>query len=141
MRRVPPSAMAREEIQQLLTNGSLGATTNILSQLALLGVQYLGQLGMEQEQTDLLGRGHYERAEEPKGYRNGYEDRKVVTAEGPVGFRVPQVRGTDERFGPRSWTSSSATPRCSRSWWWRCTPGDFPPATSRTAFGTKPATR
>ena len=71
MRRVPPSAMAREEIQQLLTNGSHGATTNILSQLALLGIQYLGQLGMEQEQTDLLGRGHYERVEEPKGYRNG----------------------------------------------------------------------
>lgn len=101
MSRVPPSTTAREEIQQLLTNGSPGAGTNILSELALLGVKYLGQLGMEQEQTDLLGRGHYERAEEPKGYRNGYEDRKVATAEGPVGFRVPQVRGTDEPFRPR----------------------------------------
>lgn len=102
MRRVPPSAVAREEIQQLLTNGSQDATTNILSQLALLGVQYLGQLGMEQEQTDLLGRGHYERSDDgPTGYRNGYEDRKVATAEGPVGFRIPQVRGTDEPFRPK----------------------------------------
>lgn len=90
-----------EEIQQLLTNGSPDVGTNILSELALLGVKYLGQLGMEQEQTDLLGRGHYERAEEPKGYRNGYEERKVATAEGPVGFRVPQVRGTDEPFRPK----------------------------------------
>jgi transposase-like protein len=102
MRRVPPSTEVREEIQQLLTNGTQEATTNILSQLALLGVQYLGQLGMEQEQTNLLGRGHYERADnEPQGYRNGYELRKVTTAEGPVGFRVPQVSGTDEPFRPR----------------------------------------
>jgi hypothetical protein len=71
MRRVPPSAVAREQIKQLLSTGS-PAGTNILSQLALLGVQYLGQLGMEQEQADLLGREHYQRSErEPVGYRNG----------------------------------------------------------------------
>jgi hypothetical protein len=53
MRRVPPSRVAREQIQQLMTTG-IPEGTNILSQLALLGVQYLGQLGMEQEQADLL---------------------------------------------------------------------------------------
>jgi putative transposase len=101
MRRVPPSATAREEIQQLLTIGSPSVGPNILSQLALLGVQYLGQLGMEQEQADLLGRGHYQRSEEAHGYRNGYEARTVATAEGPVDFRVPQVRGVDEPFRPK----------------------------------------
>jgi len=101
MRRVPPSTVAREQIQQLLTTGSPEGA-NILSQLALLGVQYLGQLGMEHEQADLLGRDHYQRSlGEPVGYRNGYEPTTVKTAEGPVSFRVPQVRGSEEPFRPR----------------------------------------
>jgi putative transposase len=101
MRRVPPSAVTREQIQQLLTTAS-PAGTNVLSQLALLGVQYLGQLGMEQEQADLLGREHYQRSGgEPAGYRNGYEPATVHTAEGPVSLRVPQVRGTEQPFRPK----------------------------------------
>ena len=101
MRRVPPSRVAREQIQQLLTTGSPEGS-NILSQLALLGVQYLGQLGMEHEQADLLGRDHYQRSEgEPVGYRNGYEPATVKTAEGPVSFRIPQVRGSEEPFRPK----------------------------------------
>lgn len=101
MRRVPPSRVAREQIHQLLTIGSPEGT-NILSQLALLGVQYLGQLGMEHEQAELLGREHYQRSQaEPVGYRNGYEPATVKTAEGPVSFRIPQVRGTEEPFRPR----------------------------------------
>lgn len=73
-----------------------------MNQLALLGVQYLGQASLEQEQQDFLGRGHYERTEdEPRGYRNGYQPAKVNTAEGQVSFRVPQVRGADEPFRPK----------------------------------------
>lgn len=101
MRRVPPSRVAREQIQHVLTTGSPEGS-NILSQLALLGVQYLGQLGMEHEQADLLGRDHYQRSEgEPVGYRNGYEPATVKTAEGPVSFRIPQVRGSEEPFRPK----------------------------------------
>jgi putative transposase len=101
MRRVPPSRVAREQIQQLMTTG-IPEGTNILSQLALLGVQYLGQLGMEQEQADLLGREHYQRSGgEPAGYRNGYEPATVHTAEGSVSLRVPQVRGTEQPFRPK----------------------------------------
>lgn len=101
MRRVPASRMAKEHIQQLMATGR-PAGTNILSQLAMLGVQYLGQLGMEHEQTDLLGRDHYQRSQaEALSYRNGYEPANVNTAEGQVGFRVPQVRGTEEPFRPK----------------------------------------
>jgi putative transposase len=101
MRRVPPSRVAREQIQQLMTTG-IPEGTNILSQLALLGVQYLGQLSMEQEQADLLGREHYQRSGgEPAGYRNGYEPATVHTAEGSVSLRVPQVRGTEQPFRPK----------------------------------------
>ena len=42
-----------------------------------------------------LHRGRYERRseEEPGGWRNGYEDARLKTAEGEVAIRVPQVRG------------------------------------------------
>jgi hypothetical protein len=58
--------------QQLLTNGG-AAGDNILSQLAVLGVQHLGQLGMQHEQAYLLVREHYQRSQgEQVGYRNGW---------------------------------------------------------------------
>jgi putative transposase len=48
---------------------------------------------------DFLGRDRYERCGEDSstggGYRNGYEERGLSTAEGEVSVRVPQVRGTD----------------------------------------------
>ncbi len=94
MRRVAPSTMVRDEIQNLFTNG-VDRGTNILSALAELGVRYLAQQGLEQEQEDHLHRGRYERrsAEQPEGWRNGYEDVRLKTAEGEMAVRLPQVRG------------------------------------------------
>ncbi len=60
MRRVAPSTIVREEIGELL-GGGVAPETNILSALAELGVRYVVQQGLEQEQTDHLGRGRYER--------------------------------------------------------------------------------
>lgn len=99
MRRVPPSAMVREEIAGLFTDG-VDRGTNLLSALAELGVRYLAQQGLEQEQADYLGRGHYERRAEqdPRGWRNGYEDGRLRTAEGEVAVRVPQVRGGEQPY-------------------------------------------
>jgi putative transposase len=99
VRRVPPSTVIREEIDQLLTGG-VGPRTNIISTLADLGLRYIAQHGLEQEQEDFLGRGHYERRDEasPRGFRNGYEDASVKTAEGEARLRAPQVRGTEQPF-------------------------------------------
>jgi putative transposase len=97
VRRVPPSTVIREEIDHLLQRGG-GREANLLSELAELGLRYLVQQGLEQEQTDSLGRGHYERrsdGERERGYRNGYEDARLKTAEGAVAVKVPQVRGTE----------------------------------------------
>jgi hypothetical protein len=93
MRRVPPSTLVREEIAELITAG-IDRETNILSALAELGVRYVTQQALEQEQHDHLGRGHYERRGDgtPRGYRNGYEAARLRTAEGEVTVRVPQVR-------------------------------------------------
>jgi putative transposase len=97
MRKVPPSEMVREEISHIL-EGGVDSGTNLLSTLSELGVRYLLQQAMEQEQEDFLGRGHYERRSQQstgkRGYRNGYEDATLNTAEGGVGVRVPQVRDT-----------------------------------------------
>jgi hypothetical protein len=42
VRRVPPSTVIREEIDQLL-RGGVGARTNIISTLADLGLRYIAQ--------------------------------------------------------------------------------------------------
>jgi putative transposase len=102
VRRVPPSTVVREEIDRLLSRG-LDQEANLLSELAELGLRYLVQQGLEQEQQDFLGRGHYERRSETqrRGYRNGYEDARLKTAEGAVPVKLPQVRDATEPYRSR----------------------------------------
>jgi transposase-like protein len=76
--------------------------TNIVSALAELGLRFIAQQALEQEQEDHLGRGRYERREEHQlGWRNGYEDARLSTAEGAVAVRVPQVRGGEQPYRPK----------------------------------------
>lgn len=107
MRKVPPSTMLREEINRSLAGG-VEEGTDLLSHLAHLGLGYLLQQALEQEQEDFLGRGHYERRVEdectrdrPTRYRNGYEQGRLKTAEGEVRVRMPQVRGTSSPYRSR----------------------------------------
>ena len=49
--------------------------------------------------ADFLGRDHYQRrqeGEEHLGYRNGYRQRKLDTAEGRIPVLVPQIRDSPE---------------------------------------------
>ena len=55
------------------------------------------------ESSDIFGKlvdssvrlvGYYGRSCEEKGYRNGYEPKRVKTAEGSVEVKMPRVRGT-----------------------------------------------
>src|SRR5215211_4684336 len=106
MRKVPPSVMVREQIDQALFSEGLDANgeANLLSTLAQLGLSYLVQQALEQEQEDFLGRGHYERRrskEAQRGYRNGYEEAGLATAEGEVEVRVPQVRDSSTPYRSR----------------------------------------
>jgi transposase-like protein len=90
--------VVREEIDRLL-GGGVDPGTNILSALAQLGLQYVVQQGLEQEQEDFLHRARYERAgADPVGWRNGYEDGRLRTAEGDTTVRLPQVRGADQPY-------------------------------------------
>lgn len=84
MKRIPPSQQIRQEISSLLSEGIKGEGS-ILTELVKKGVQHLLQEALEQEVTDHLGRGHYERRKEEsphQGYRSGYEPKGVKTSEG-----------------------------------------------------------
>jgi putative transposase len=99
MRRVAPSVIAREQLQELLSGG-MDRESNIVSALVETVTRLVVQELVEAEQADYLGgRGRYERrGEGPSGSRNGYERGRVRTAEGAFEVAVPQVRGVGEPF-------------------------------------------
>ena len=65
-------------------------------------VQGFIQTILEEEVTELLGRGKSERhqvMDAPSGYRNGYgKERKLTLSCGTIRVRRPRVRGLEERF-------------------------------------------
>ncbi len=101
MRKVAPSTVLREQINRALAGG-VEEGADLLSHLAHLGLGYLVQQALEQEQEDFLGRGRYERraargeeqdAAGDRPYRNGYEEGRLRSGEGEIGVRIPQLRG------------------------------------------------
>jgi putative transposase len=69
---------------------------------------------IEQELEAALGRGRHERAQgEPKGYRHGTRERRLVGSFGPVAIGVPRARMAAEGGGTREWRST-ALPRYAR---------------------------
>ncbi len=70
---------------------------------------------LEQELTAALGRSRSERViGEPKGYRNGTRERRLLGSFGPVEIRVPRARMADaDGSGTREWRSP-ALPRYAR---------------------------
>jgi putative transposase len=57
-----------------------------------LGARLILQQALEDEVTEFLGRGRYERIGEPVSHRNGYEPRKVRTTSGTLELERPRVR-------------------------------------------------
>lgn len=100
MKKIPPSERIRKEIDELL-QGDEG--DNLLGRVLHKGMRLIVQELYEAEASDFLDRGHYERcgARKFRGYRNGYEPRKIKTAEGVLEIEVPQVRDTVEPFASK----------------------------------------
>lgn len=96
MRRVPPSMLVREELDQLL-HGELDEGANVVSALVDTVTRLVVQELLEAEQADFLGgRGRYvRRGEDQRGSRNGYEPARIRSAEGAIKVRAPQVRGVE----------------------------------------------
>ena len=98
---LPPSDQMSKRLFELLDGQA--ETEDLLSELMRRGTERLLQQALEEEVTDFLGRARYERSDEetPAGYRNGYRDRTIRTAEGRLKVRRPRVRETDEPFESR----------------------------------------
>ena len=71
-----------------------------LGEAARRGAQLILQRALEAEVSDFLRRERYERSSEGalRGYRNGYESKRVHTAEGTIKLEVAQIRESLERF-------------------------------------------
>jgi putative transposase len=95
MKRVAPSARMEQEI-----TGALRTSDDPLGEAARRGAQLILQRVLEAEVEEFLGRGRYVRAGDGalRGYRNGYEPKRVHLSEGTIRLQVPQVRESVEPF-------------------------------------------
>ena len=94
-KRIAPS----ERMEQELMEG-LVSEADPLGEAARRGAQLILQRALEAEVSDFLRRERYERSTQGalRGYRNGYESKRVHTAEGTIVLEVPQIRESLERF-------------------------------------------
>jgi transposase-like protein len=108
--KITPSALKAQELTALL-QGQTEARTGeeLLSTLVQLATERVVQEALEREQAAVLGRGRYERHPAARGYRNGYEDGTLKTAEGVLRVKVPQVRGLEDTYRSQLWTNLAKT--------------------------------
>ena len=97
--RVAPSEVLETKIAELLSEGI--ADNEGLAQLGRLGAQLALQKGIEDEVSEFLQRVRYQRTAEAHGSRNGTRPRRVMTAEGELEIKMPQLRNTAVKFVSR----------------------------------------
>lgn len=95
-KRVPPSVTMKQAVDELLSQGRAGVP---LSEFIRASARCCLQEAIEQEVSEFLGRGHYQRGPRQRsGYRNGYHPKSFASAEGPLRMQMPQLRATPEPF-------------------------------------------
>ncbi|MQA82205.1 MAG: IS256 family transposase [Streptosporangiales bacterium] len=98
--RVSPTDRIRGEIDALF--GGSRELSEIIEDVARLGVRLIIQTAVEAEVDVFLGRARYQRAaavpDARPGSRNGYCDLTIKTTAGPVTVARPKLRGTTEAF-------------------------------------------
>lgn len=82
------------EMMQTLMNEGTKGFPDVVAKMYNLAMQFERELH--------LGAGRYERAEGRCGYANGYKPKTLSTAAGKLRLRIPQVRGCDRPFYPKS---------------------------------------
>jgi putative transposase len=81
MEKVAPSERFRSELDEVLAGVS--GEEDPIETVGRLGARLILQQALEDEVTEFLGRGRYERSDETVSHRNGYEQR-TVTAGGCI---------------------------------------------------------
>lgn len=90
-KRIAPSEAKAQALAALLQGQTeVRSGEELLSTLVQLATARVVQEALEREQTETLGRSRYERREVAQGYRNGYEEGTLKTAEGVLRVKVPQ---------------------------------------------------
>jgi putative transposase len=108
--RIAPSEHKAQELRALLEGQSeTQSGGELLSALVRLSTERMLQEALEQEQAELLGRARYERRAGSQGYRNGYEDGTLKTAEGVVRLKVPQISGRSDSTRSQLWKGLANT--------------------------------
>ena len=100
IQRIPPSQKIRKKTEELLDQG-VGGEGDLTTLIVRLGIEQVVQEMVEQEVTDYLERGYYERRlpeQEHRGYRNGYVPGHIRTAEGEIVVHLPQAREAPETY-------------------------------------------
>lgn len=109
-KRIAPSEQKAQELRALLQGQNEGQSgEELLSLLVRLSTERIVQEALEQEQAVALGRGRYEARGEKMGYRNGYENGTLKTAEGVLRVKVPQIRGQEEPYRSQLWKNVANT--------------------------------
>jgi putative transposase len=108
--RIAPSEKKAQELRAMLQGQSEAQSgEELLSTLVRLSTERVLQEGLEQEQAEAVGRGRYVRRDGTSGYRNGYENGTLKTAEGVLRVQVPQVRGREEPYRSQLWSQVAST--------------------------------
>jgi transposase-like protein len=94
MRQTPTNDTEIAEMMQVLMNEGMQGFPAVMARLYNLAMRFERELH--------LGAARYERTEARTGYANGYKPKTLKTAAGKLLLQVPQVRGSDRPFYPRS---------------------------------------
>ena len=109
-KRIAPSEQKAQALRALLagqTDGQSGE--ELLSTLVRLSTERVLQEALEQEPAAELGRDRYDPRGDAGGYRNGYENGTLKTAEGVLRVKLPQIRGRDEPYRSPLWSHVART--------------------------------
>ena len=94
MKRVPPSERTKGELAALFSSGTAGDPQ---TELVRLAVRQIVEEALEATARDVLQRDYYARSKNgEQGWRNGYREGRLATAEGEVRYSVPQLREADD---------------------------------------------
>jgi len=89
-----------DELNKKLNDILFNDESSLISELITTAVEKIIQEALENEVTDFLGRRWYEHnsPEEFRGYRNGYQAKRIRSSEGILNILKPRVRDNAEPF-------------------------------------------
>ncbi len=79
----------RRELDEVLEG--VGGEEDSIEMVGRLGARLFLQQALEDEVTEFLGRGRYERAGESVAHRNGHEPKTVKTTSGAMRLERPRI--------------------------------------------------